>query len=115
METEITSDSRNFAVLAHLSTFVGYVIPFGNVFSPFLLMMLKPDDRFVRAHAVECLNYNISLLVWALIATVLCVVLVGFPLLFLILIGSFIFPLIAASRAMAGNGHRYPMTFRFLS
>lgn len=36
-----TKDERMWAMIAHLSAVVGFVIPFGNVIAPLLIWILK--------------------------------------------------------------------------
>lgn len=39
-----TKDERTLAMLSHLSTFAGYVIPFGNIIAPLVIWQVKKDE-----------------------------------------------------------------------
>ena len=113
-------DSRNFALGAHLSAllalFVG--LPF---IGPLVIWLIKKDDPFVRAHAAEALNFNLSILLYAVVLVVaglvLLIVVVGF-LVWLLLIPLFVawlvLTVIAAVKAGQGAAYRYPLTIRFV-
>jgi len=114
-------DSRGWALAAHLSAplslFVG-LPPLG----PLVVYLVKKDDPFVRRHAAEALNFNLSFLLYSVVAGS-----ITFALLF-VLWGVFLIPLllaiavvwvvciiIAAIQAGLGNEYRYPLTIRFVN
>lgn len=56
---------KNIGTLMHLSTFTQFFIPFGNFIGPLLLWTIYKNDRFVNQHGKECLNFQISLFLYA--------------------------------------------------
>ncbi len=42
--TSYDKDQRTWAMLCHISTFVGFVFPFGNIIAPLVLWLLKKDE-----------------------------------------------------------------------
>ncbi|MDX1510087.1 MAG: DUF4870 domain-containing protein [Nitriliruptorales bacterium] len=113
-----TPDQRTWAVMTHLSglllaVFSGGVLGF---LGPLIVWLIKKDeDAYLRAHAAEALNFQISLVIYAIASAVLILVLVGI-LLVLVVIGIAIaFPIVAAVRASNGQVWRYPLTIRFVS
>ena len=42
-ENTLTSDDKQWGMLAHLGTFVGAVVPFGNIIAPLVLMSMYSD------------------------------------------------------------------------
>jgi uncharacterized Tic20 family protein len=115
-------DSRNFALAAHLSALLSiFFIGFSFV-GPLVIYLVKKDDAFVRGHAAEALNFNLSFLLYAVVLVVagliLVIVLVGLLVwLLLIPLGILwlVFICIAATKAGSGQTYRYPLTIRFVS
>jgi len=59
-----TKDDRTWAMLCHLSGLAGYVVPFGNIFGPLIIWLIKRDQSwFVDDQGKEALNFQIS---WAI-------------------------------------------------
>lgn len=110
-----TSEDRNWATAAHLSGFVAAYLALGFI-GP-LVVMLTAGRRspFVRRHAVEALNFNLTVLLALFVSAVLVVVLVGFLMLALVGIGYVAFSIAGALAAARGDEFRYPLTIRFVS
>jgi uncharacterized Tic20 family protein len=111
-----SSDERSMAMLAHLSSFAGCLLPLlGHIGGPLIVLLIRGDSSpFVSYHAREALNFNISLFIWSLVAGVLCVVLIGFALLAFLFIAWVVLTIIAALKARDGLGYRYPFTLRLI-
>jgi uncharacterized protein len=115
-------DARSWALAAHLSALLSLVVgvPF---LGPLVVYLVKKDDPFVRRHAAEALNFNLSIVLYAvvlLVATVVLTVLfvVGLalvPLFAALAIGWFVLTCVVAARAGEGGEYRYPLTIRFVS
>jgi hypothetical protein len=95
--------------LAHLSYFVIALI------GPLIIMLVAGQDRpFARAHAVEALNFHITVLIGVIISLILMIVIIGFFTLFAVLIAGVVFTIMAAIKAGQGEGYRYPLTLRLV-
>ncbi len=106
---------RQWATIAHLSAFFGFVIPLGNVLGPLVVWLIKREEGpFVDQQGKEALNLGISVTLYAAISYILVFILIGA----LLLIGLFIFwvivVILAAVRANEGKGYRYPLVIRFI-
>jgi uncharacterized Tic20 family protein len=55
------------------------------------------------------------MLIWNVIAGILCLVLIGIPLLILLHILNIIFVIVATIRASEGQLYRYPLTIRLIN
>jgi uncharacterized Tic20 family protein len=77
--------------------------------------MKKDESQFVADQARESLNFQISLLIYALISGVLVVVLIGLLLLPIIWVVGVILTIIASVKAANGEAYRYPLTIRLIS
>ncbi len=114
--TEIPQPERTWAMFAHLSSFLGWIgIPFANIIAPLVMWQLKKDEMpFGSSQAKECLNFQITMSILALISFVLCLLLIGIFMLIALVIFDIIVTIIAAIRANEGVAYRYPMTIRFI-
>lgn len=111
----ITRDERLWAAFSHLSALAIFFIPFGNILGPLVIWLLKRDDsEFIGDQAKEALNFQISLTIYTLVATILIIFLIGIPLLLLIVIGGFFTTIIAAIRANDGIVYRYPLSMKII-
>ncbi len=111
---QVTSDTRNWATLSHLSAFVTFAgIP--SVVGPLVMWLLRRDDPYAEFHAKEALNFNISFMIYGALAALSIIVLVGLILLPAVLITWFVLVIRGALRASSGEYYRYPMTMRFVS
>ncbi len=108
-------DARNLAVAAHLSGFVAAWVALG--FLGPLVVMLTAGRRsaYVRRHAVEAVNFNLSILLWLLISGVLVVVLIGLPMLLGVGVLYLVASIAGAAAAARGEEYRYPLTLRLVS
>lgn len=109
-------ESRMWAMLAHLSAFSGFVIPFGNIIGPLVIWLVKRDEMsFVNDQAKEALNFNISMTIYMVVSGVLAFVLIGIPLLIVLGIAWLVLVILAAVKANEGMAYRYPLTLRLVN
>jgi len=120
-ETEVirsttAGQAHTFGMLCHLSALVTYIgIPFGNVIGPLIIWLVKKDDHeFIDDQGREAINFQITVTLAMIASGILCIILVGLPLLFLVLIASFVLTLIGAVKASTGERYRYPFSIRLL-
>lgn len=118
-------EAHNWAVAAHLSwlvTVVGIPPPIG----PLVVWLIKKDEHaFVDDQGKEALNFQLSILVYAVVGAIGAVIFgivtlgIGFlaviPVVILFLLLAFILPVIAAIKASEGERYRYPLTLRLIS
>lgn len=111
-----TPPDRTWNVLVHLSALCGYIIPLGHVLGPLLVWQLKKDTApDVIPHGKEAVNFQLSCLLWAVIAGLLVFAVIGIPLLVAVGLMNVICVVIAAIKANNGTVWRYPLTIRFIS
>ncbi len=110
----VPEQDRTWAVLAHLTAFLTAWFAFGFI-GPLVIMLLRGDrSPFVRHHAVEALNFNLSVLIYAAISGVLVFVLIGIVMLIVLGLIYLVAVITGATRANAGRLYRYPITIRFV-
>ena len=105
---------RLWAMLAHLLSFVAAYIALGFVAPLVILLVFGPRSAYVRAQAVESLNFNLSWLLYAVIGGILLIVAVGLLILIALGIAYVVLIVIASIRANNGEFFRYPLTIRFI-
>ena len=122
METTTTSTStsssvRTWCILAHATALVGFLVPVaGHIVGPLIVWLAKRQDSpEIDAHGKESMNFQISMLIWNVIAGILCLVLIGIPILILLHILNIIFVIVASIQASEGKLYRYPLAIRLIS
>jgi uncharacterized Tic20 family protein len=105
---------RLWGMLAHLLSFVAAYIALGFLAPLIVLMVFGQRSAYVRAHAVESLNFNLTWLLYAVVAVILIFLVVGFVILIALGIAYVVLVIIASVRANNGEFFRYPLTIRFV-
>ena len=114
--SEIPKPERTWAMFAHLSSFLGYTcIPLANIIAPLIIWQVKKDDMpFASDQGKECLNFQISMLIYVIISAILIIILIGVAFLVILYVMNIILTIIAAIKANEGVPYRYPLTMRFI-
>lgn len=108
--TAVPSDSRGWAVAAHLLPFVSLAI-----IGPLFIWLIKRDeDEFVEYHAREALNFQLSILIYGIVSGILIIVLIGIVLILVVAIFAFVWSIIAAIKTANGELYAYPLTMRMV-
>lgn len=101
-------DSKNLAILNWVLTiFFGFV-------PGLILYLVKTDNPYVKAHAVESLNWSITAIIGYAIATVLTFVVIGVLLFPVIGICHLIFCILGALAASKGEDYRCAFAIRLI-
>ncbi len=119
-----TQDDRTWALVAHIGSLVTAWFAFGFI-APLLVMLVRNDSPFVRRHAVESLNFQISMLIYSVVGGVLAFLvviltlgigaLIVVPLVLVVLLVILVLVLQGTVRASRGEEFRYPFTLRLIS
>jgi len=113
---EVNKDARMWAMICHLAGLAGLVVPVvGCIIGPLIVWQIKKEEfSFVDEQGKEAVNFQISMLIYGIVAGLLCFVCVGVVLLPAVAIFDLIFLLIAAVKANNGEHYCYPLTIRFI-
>lgn len=116
METSANSNVRTWCVLCHAAALAGIFLHFiGHFFGPLIVWLVKrADSPEIDEHGKESVNFQLSMLIYNIVAGILCVVLIGFVLLIILWILNTIFVIIASIQAGEGKLYRYPIAIRFI-
>ena len=107
---------RTWSAFCHASALLGVLVHFpGHLLGPLIVWLVKRDDSpEIDAHGREALNFQISMLIYNVIAGVFCLALVGFVFLAILWVLNAVFVIIASIQASDGRFYRYPITIRFI-
>jgi uncharacterized Tic20 family protein len=113
---DMSKEEKNWGMACHLTALAGFIIPFGNIIGPLVVWLLKRDEYpFVADQGKESLNFQISILIYAVAGAVLIVLVVGFAILAAIGLFSLIMVILASVKASEGVLFRYPLCIRFIN
>ena len=105
----LTSDETTWSMLSHLG---GIVLGF---LAPLIVMLTKGNESpYTKYHAVEALNFQITVIIGYVIASVLSVVLIGFFVFPVLIIVNLVFCIMAGIAANKGETYKYPVTLRLV-
>jgi len=109
-----TQDEKTMALLAHMGTILANFVGLGFAV-PLVLMLTKgKESSFVRAHAVESLNFQITAFIVAAISAITICIGIGFILLPLVGLAALVFSIIAGLKANEGQLYKYPVNIRLV-
>ena len=100
----------------HLSALSGLIgVPFGHIVGPLILWLIKREGNpTLDAHGKEALNFQITSVIYGIVAAILLIVLIGFVLLPLVVIANLVLTIVGAVKASKGELYRYPLTIQFI-
>lgn len=102
-------DERGMATVAQvLAIFTGFLGPL------IIWFMARPDQPYVKHHAAEALNFQITVTIAAFVSALLILVIIGIVLLPVVLIGAFVLEVIASIAASRGEWYRFPINLRLV-
>ena len=112
---ETNPEARQWGMFAHLSSLAGLLIPFGNFAGPLIIWLMKKDTMpFVNDQAKESMNFQITVLIAAIIAGATLCIGIGFILLPIVGVAAAIMAVLAGLKANEGVPYRYPFTLRLI-
>ncbi|MEN3001791.1 MAG: DUF4870 domain-containing protein [Armatimonadota bacterium] len=108
----LTADERLWAMLAHLSALLGYVVVLGQYIAPLVIYLVyREHSRFVAFHALQALYFQLALLILWVIVFILTFITCGLGVIFALvpIVLNLVFVLIAAIRAYNGEWYELPL------
>ena len=117
MDTEQDPNARKWASLCHIVALSGLIgNGVGFVLGPLVVWLIKKDEfPFVEEQGKEAINFQITMIIAAVISLILTMVVIGLFLMIAVGIVMVVFPIIAAVRTSKGEHYKYPFTIRFLT
>ena len=109
--SDVSQDDKTMAMIGHLS---GIVAGFIGPLVIWLINKDKTDKDWLIGQAKEALNFQITVALAWIVAIALSVLLIGFLLYPVILIGNIVLCIIAGMKANEGVDYRYPFAIRLI-
>lgn len=108
--SDLLKDDKTMAMLAHLSGLLFSVV------GPLVIWAIKKDEStFVKEHALEAVNFQISMIIYGFAAGISMLFLVGFLLVPALVVAGVVLSIMAAVAANKGEMYKYPFTLRLIS
>jgi len=104
----VSQDSKNIGLLMWLGTIFFSFIP------ALIIYLLKTDDAYLVDQSKESLNWSITVFIGTLIGGILCIILIGFLVLFAIGILNLVFCILGVIAASNGKTFRVPFAIRLI-
>lgn len=112
---ELSESERNWAMLCHLSAFAGFFFPFGGIIGPLICWLSKRDESaWVNKNGKAALNFQLSILLYSILAAPLCIIIVGIPIILFLVTLKVICIIIASVKASKGEDFKYPISIPFI-
>ncbi|WP_046470981.1 DUF4870 domain-containing protein [Allosalinactinospora lopnorensis] len=106
----VSSDDRTMGLIIHLGGFLlGFLLPL------VLYLVKKDESPWVRYHAAQAFNFQMTMLIGIIVSSILMVVIIGILLLPVVLIADLVFAILAAVAANRGEWYRYPVAIPMLT
>lgn len=109
-----SENERNLAVACHLSPFLAALLVISPL-GPLAFYLMSTGKPYLRANAVEALNFNITMWIGVMVSWLLLVVGIGFITLPFFAIMMLVCHIIGAVKARDGIVYHYPMAFRLFN
>lgn len=102
-------EDTTYAVLAQiLGIFFSFVPPL------IVLLTRGQTSGYVRHHAVEALNFQITVLLAYVVSAILIILIIGLVMIFAVGVASIVLAIIATVAAGRGEPYRYPVNLRLI-
>ena len=121
----VTQNDKTYSSITHLSSFAGWIFPFGNVIAPLVLWIAKKNESvYIDNHGKAAVNFQLSLMLYGFLLALLIIPITIFTLglgLIAVILG--IIPIIiliivsiisASIKATHGEYYHYPFTIEFI-
>jgi uncharacterized protein len=105
-----TGNDKIWSMLSHLSALIGM----GIILPLVVYLAMRHESEYLAQNAKEALNFHISIYIYALCCIPLAFIIIGFPMLILLGIGSLILAIVATVKASDGGCYRYPLNMRLV-
>jgi hypothetical protein len=102
-------------MFCHLAAFAGFFFPFGSIIGPLICWLSRRDEStWVNENGKASLNFQLSVLLYTVLALPLCIILIGIPIVILLGTLKIVCIIIASVRASKGEEFKYPLAIPFI-
>jgi len=108
-------DERTFCMLLHISQFASVIVPLAGFVLPIVMWATEKDkSRSIDLHGKIVINWIISCTIYAIVAAILIIVVIGIPILIALVVVGIVFPIMGGIKANKGEFWKYPLSITFL-
>jgi hypothetical protein len=110
------NQEKTWGLFCHLSAFALFIFPaFGNILGPLIIWLIKKDESpYVDKQGKESLNFQISFTLYAFLAGILTLVVIGIFLLLALVVAWVVLVIVATLKASNREEFAYPLSIRFI-
>lgn len=107
--TSVSVDDQTLAVVAHVGGLLtSFVVPL------IIWLIQKDKNSAASKHALEALNFQITVIIGSVVGFLLSIVLIGFLIIPAVYIIDLVFCIMAAVAASKNEPYRYPISIRLI-
>jgi len=107
----LSNEQRTFALCSYLIPLVTsttFIVPL------IIWLLKKGEDGYIEKHAKESLNFQISYVIFAVVAWMSVFVVVGALLLPAVIVAYMVFSIVASVKAYKGEDYKIPLCIRLI-
>ncbi len=109
-----TQDEKTMGLLAHIGALAASLVGLGFAV-PLVLMLTKgKESAFIRAHSVESLNFQITVMIAMFVSAITICIGIGAVLVPVVGVVAIVFCILAGLKANEGQLYRYPVNIRLV-
>jgi uncharacterized protein len=108
-------ETNVYCMLIHLSQLCGFLFPLAGMVVPIVLWVINKDNNEqIDRHGKIVLNWIISSIIYFGVLALLCIILIGIPLIIAFGIANIVFIILGAIKANSGEYYKYPFSIEFV-
>jgi uncharacterized protein len=112
----VSSDENIWSMFMHFSLLCGFLIPVAGLIVPIVMWQVKKDEsELIDKHGKIIVNWIITYIILAIAFGILCLIVIGIPLVGALFIAGIVFPIIGGIKANNGELWPYPFSIKFFS
>lgn len=108
-------EDNQLLVITHVCQLLTYLTGFGGLIVPLVIWLTKRDEIIdLNEHGKAIVNFQLSLILYFIVAIPLLFIIVGFVVYFVLIILSIVFPIVNAIKASNKEPIYYPLSIPFI-
>ncbi|GGE29324.1 DUF4870 domain-containing protein [Psychroflexus planctonicus] len=112
---QVQREDNQLLIITHVLQLLTFITGFGGLIVPLIIWLTKKDEIIdMDEHGKSIVNFQLSLILYGIIAIPLLFILVGFVVYFAILVLALVFPIVNAVNASNNKPIYYPLTIPFI-
>lgn len=110
-----SKEEKDWVTGVHAAALIGYVFPMAWVLGPLVIWLAKKDEMpALDVHGRDVLNFQLSMVIYMAIASILIFVFIGIPALVVLGIVQLVATILGIIKASQGERFKYPWSLNIL-